>query len=197
MNTWLKDNTNNGNAKNGSGGGAIQYKKRPLHYFTSTTISEDEDNYDARMNQNRSTSMVAGTTTTMTTKPKQLPHQQNEVTSEDSMNNKASNDEENAYEASSQADSTAATKTYETADSAIDMRSYGSLSIHSKASSSKSRTNWQSFSKSYRLYFQSTENTWSKYQISAMSLEQIMSLRKLALIQFSKLVERQHSNMIR
>jgi hypothetical protein len=30
-----------------------------------------------------------------------------------------------------------------------------------------------------------------------MSLEQIMSLRKLALIQFSKLVERQHSNMIR
>ncbi len=30
-----------------------------------------------------------------------------------------------------------------------------------------------------------------------MSLEQIMALRKLALIQFSKLVERQHSNMIR
>ncbi len=71
------------------------------------------------------------------------------------------------------------------------------MSIHSKASSSKSRINWQSFTKSYRYYFQSAETTWSKYQISAMSLEQIMALRKLALIQFSKLVERQHSNMIR
>ncbi|RNA25412.1 rho GTPase-activating 7-like isoform X1 [Brachionus plicatilis] len=39
--------------------------------------------------------------------------------------------------------------------------------------------------------------TWSKYQIAAMSLEQLMALRKLALIQFSKLVERQHSSMIR
>lgn len=69
------------------------------------------------------------------------------------------------------------------------------MSSVSKASS-KSRTNWQSFSKNYHLhFFHST--TWSKYQISAMSLDQIMALRKLALIQFSKLVERQHSSVIR
>ncbi len=38
---------------------------------------------------------------------------------------------------------------------------------------------------------------WSKYQISAISCEQLMALRKLALLQFSKLLERQHSSMIR
>ncbi|CAF0915176.1 unnamed protein product [Brachionus calyciflorus] len=86
----------------------------------------------------------------------------------------------------------------ETTDSAIDVRSYGSISTLSKASSSKSRVNWQSFSKYYHYYFfQSMNTTWSKYQIAAMSLEQLMALRKLALIQFSKLVERQHSTMIR
>ena len=45
--------------------------------------------------------------------------------------------------------------------------------------------------------FQTMDTTWSKYQISAMSLEQLMALRKLALIQFAKLVERQHSSMIK
>jgi hypothetical protein len=90
----------------------------------------------------------------------------------------------------------------ETNDSAIDMRSYGSLSTISKTQTAitahRTRCNWQSFTKYYNLHFFNSNNqTWSKYQISAMSLEQLMALRKLALIQFSKLIERQHSSMIR
>lgn len=90
-------------------------------------------------------------------------------------------------------------QTFETNDSAIDMRSYGSISTLSKRSSlNRARCNWQSFYKYYNLhFFQSNNTTWSKYQISAISLEQLMALRKLALIQFSKLIERQHSSMIR
>lgn len=87
---------------------------------------------------------------------------------------------------------TTATNTTKT-DSAIDIRSYSSISNSSKSS----RVNWQSFTKNYRNHFFHQLNTWSKYQISAMSLEQIMALRKLALIQFSKLVEKQHSTMIK
>lgn len=83
---------------------------------------------------------------------------------------------------------------FETNDSAIDVRSYSSISNLSKNSS---RVNWHSFHKHYHNHFFQSVNTWSKYQISAMSLEQIMALRKLALIQFSKLVERQHSTMIK
>lgn len=84
----------------------------------------------------------------------------------------------------------------ETNDSAIDVRSYSSISTLSRNSSSR-RVNWHSFHKHYHNHFFQSVNTWSKYQISALSLEQIMALRKLALIQFSKLVERQHSKMIK
>lgn len=82
-------------------------------------------------------------------------------------------------------------------DSAIDVRSYSSISTLSRNSSASRRVNWHSFHKHYHNHFIQSVNTWSKYQISALALEQIMALRKLALIQFSKLVERQHSKMIK
>lgn len=81
-------------------------------------------------------------------------------------------------------------------DSAIDISSYGSVSNLSKVSSKTTRVKWQSFTKYYRLNLQHNA-TLSKYQISTISCEQLMALRKLALIQFSKLLERQHSSMIR
>ena len=60
------------------------------------------------------------------------------------------------------------------------------------------RIRWESFNKYYRSNFQQTHSIpTANYQISAMSLEQIMLLRKLALLQFSKLLERQHSTMHR
>lgn len=82
-------------------------------------------------------------------------------------------------------------------DSAIDISSYGSISNLSKTSSKKTRVKWQSFTKYYRLNLQHNSKDLSKYQISAMSCEELMMLRKLALSQFSKLLERQHSSMIR
>lgn len=82
-------------------------------------------------------------------------------------------------------------------DSAIDISSYGSISNLSKTSSKKTRVKWQSFTKYYRLNLQHSSKDLFKYQISAISCEQLMMLRKLALAQFSKLLERQHSSMIR
>ena len=64
----------------------------------------------------------------------------------------------------------------------------------SKGSSVKFfRVRWASFNKYYKTNQQQPQN----YQISAMSLEQLMSLRKIAMLQFSKLLERQHSTMTR
>ena len=215
VNNWLRDNNNNNNsysspaAKKTAGKNVTSYQllnkkdatyKKRLQKLTSITISEDEDNYDVLNNSVHQMAVDTATGNNSMTKNVRQHQYQQDAVSEDSMNNKASNDEDNIEGSTKQTRLPtigAASSSYETNDSAVDMRSYGSISIHSKASSNKSRINWQSFSKSYRYYFQSTETTWSKYQISAMSLEQIMSLRKLALIQFSKLVERQHSNMIR
>ena len=82
-------------------------------------------------------------------------------------------------------------------DSAIDISSYGSFSNLCKISSKKTRVKWQSFTKYYHLNLQHNNANLSKYQISVISCEQLMILRKLALSQFSKLLERQHSSMIR
>ena len=70
------------------------------------------------------------------------------------------------------------------------------MSNLSRVATKRTRVMWQSLIKYYRVNVQHNE-AWSKYQISALSLDQLMTLRKLALIQFSKLVERQHSSMIR
>ena len=76
-------------------------------------------------------------------------------------------------------------------------RIYSSVSNVSKRSNDKTiRIRWESFKRYYQTNYSNSENT-QNYQISAMSLDQLMSLRKIALLQFSKLLERQHSTMIR
>lgn len=83
---------------------------------------------------------------------------------------------------------------HETNDSAVDVG--GSQDSISTSVSSKSRTHWKSFTRKYHShFFHST--TWSKYQMSAMSLAQFMILRKLALIQFSHLIEAQQRSLIK
>lgn len=170
VNKWLRD-TKNHHSKSPSSAAAKEHKKM-AKIPPSMTISEDEDNYTINeRNVDGINNKIAGLS----------------LYSYDDEDNETENTNE------------AKTKhSYETTDSAIDIRSYGSISTLSKTSSINSRVNWQSFSKYYRLqFYQHMDTTWTKYQISAMSLEQLMALRKLALIQFSKLVERQHSTMIR
>lgn len=138
---------------------------------TQQPISEDDDNYDLTV-MGRTTRWAAESSN-----PDASGKTSSNTTTSQSAGNKCSS-------------------SFETNDSAIDVRSYSSISTLSRNSSSR-RVNWHSFHKHYHNHFFQSVNTWSKYQISALSLEQIMALRKLALIQFSKLVERQHSKMIK
>jgi hypothetical protein len=115
--------------------------KKRLTKLASITISEDEDNYDSSLNnankrdaKNNNSATNTNTNEDANSKnsnSKQLHHQQ-EVASEDSSvtnGHQQSNDEDqNANERESNRSSSvvkAPGSTYETNDSAIDMRSYG------------------------------------------------------------------------
>jgi hypothetical protein len=171
VNKWLRD-TKNHHSKSPSA--AAKEHKKMGKLPPSMTISEDEDNYASLSCATSHVDAISA----------------NKIAG---LISYSYDDEDNETEAKTK-------HSHETTDSAIDIRSYGSISTLSRktSSSANSRVNWQSFSKYYRLqFYQQMDTTWTKYQISAMSLEQLMALRKLALIQFSKLVERQHSTMIR
>jgi hypothetical protein len=57
---------------------------------------------------------------------------------------------------------------------------------------------WQSFKQKYILNLNQkygNDQNWFEYQISALSLEEIMTLKKMAFIQLSKLAQRQNTGV--
>ena len=67
-----------------------------------------------------------------------------------------------------------------------------------RKSSKRQRVMWQSFKQKYVLNLNQkygNDQKWFDYQISALSLEEIMSLKKMAFIQLSKLAQRQNTGV--